>query len=101
MDRRGLAKSACQLLIKWLVDPTSTRLLKLRMKEDDLILQLAHNYLVYYDNLADIPEWISDLFCQAATGTSFSKRMLYSDDQEIVFELTRAIGFNGINLGSK
>ena len=97
----GAAKSACQLLIKWLIDPTSTRLLKLRMKEDDLILQLAHNYVVYFDNLSDIPEWISDLFCQAATGTSFSKRMLYSDDQEIVFELTRPIGFNGINLGSK
>ena len=96
----GAAKSACQLLIKWLVDPTSTKLLKLRKKEDDLILQLAHNYLVYYDNISEIPSWISDLFCMAATGASFSKRMLYFDDQEIVFELTRPIGFNGINLAA-
>jgi hypothetical protein len=27
-------------------------------------------------------------------------RMLYFDDQEIVFELTRPIGFNGINLAA-
>lgn len=94
------AKSTCQLLIKWLVDPTSTRLLKLRKKEDDLIIQLAHNYLVYYDNVSEIPSWISDLFCMVATGASFSKRMLYFDDQEIVFELTRPIGFNGINLAA-
>lgn len=96
----GAAKSACQLLIKWLIDPTSTRLLKLRKKEDDLILQLADNYIVYYDNVSDIPGWISDLFCMAATGTSFAKRMLYFDDQQMVFELTRPIGFNGINLAA-
>jgi hypothetical protein len=94
------AKSTCQLLIIWLVDPTSTRLLKLRKKEDDLIIQLAHNYLVYYDNVSEIPSWISDLFCMTATGACFSKRMLYYEDQEIVFELTRPIGFNGINLAA-
>ena len=96
----GAAKSACQKIIKRLVDPTSTSLLKLRQREDDLILQFADNYLIYYDNVSQIPEWISDLFCMIATGTSFSKRMLYFDDQEMVFELIRPIGFNGINLAA-
>jgi hypothetical protein len=96
----GAAKSACQKIIKRLADPSSTSLLKLRQREDDLILQFADNYLIYYDNVSQIPEWISDLFCMIATGTSFSKRMLYFDDQEMVFELIRPIGFNGINLAA-
>jgi hypothetical protein len=96
----GAAKSACQRLIKSLVDPSSTTLLRLKKKEEDLILKLAHNYLIYYDNVSEIPEWISDLLCMAATGTSFSKRMLYFDEEEVVFQLIRAIGFNGINLAA-
>ena len=96
----GAAKSTCQKIIKRLVDPTSTSLLKLRKREDDLILQFVDNYLIYYDNVSQIPEWISDLFCSIATGISFSRRMLYFDDQEMVFELIRPIGFNGINLAA-
>jgi hypothetical protein len=96
----GAAKSACQRLIKSLVDPSSTVLLRLKKKEEDIILQLAHNYLIYYDNVSELKEWISDLLCMAATGTSFSKRLLYFDEEEMVFELIRAIGFNGINLAA-
>lgn len=96
----GAAKTTAEKLIKFLVDPTSTELLKLRQREDDLILQLAHNYLIYYDNLSEMPGWISDLFCMVATGASFAKRMLYYDDREVVYNITRPIGFNGINLAA-
>ena len=96
----GVAKSACEKLIKYLVDPCRTVLLPLRRKEDDLILQFVQNYLIYYDNVSEIPDWISDYFCMVATGFSFSKRMLYFDDEQIVFQLIRSIGFNGINLAA-
>lgn len=39
--QEGAAKSACEKLIKILVDPSSTLLLRLKRKEDDLILQLG------------------------------------------------------------
>ena len=37
----------------------------------------------------------------AATGTSFAKRVLYFDEDEIIFQLIRAVGFNGINLAAE
>lgn len=96
----GAAKSACERIIKLLVDPTSGDLMKLRLREDDIVLQLANNYIVYYDNARDLPDWASDLFCIAATGGTYSKRMLYFDNQEMTFPLSNPIGFNGINLAA-
>jgi hypothetical protein len=32
------------------------------------------------------------------TGSRFSKRQLYTDDDDIIYSFKRCIGFNGINL---
>ena len=64
----------------------------------EFIQQLAHNYLAYYDNLKYIPGWLSDKVCRAVTGSGNSKRKLYSDDDDIVYEYRRCLGFNGINV---
>ena len=34
------------------------------------------------------------------TGSGFSKRQLYTDDDDIIYSFKRCIGFNGINLGA-
>ena len=59
-----------------------------------------HNYICYFDNVSEIKEWISDQLCRAVTGSGFSKRELYSDDDDIIYNFRRCIGFNGINLGA-
>jgi hypothetical protein len=46
------------------------------------------------------PDWISDQLCRAVTGSGFSKRELYTDDDDIIYNFKRCIGFNGINLGA-
>jgi len=38
------------------------------------------------------------LLSQACTGGGFSKRKLYSDDEDIIYQIQRCIGLNGINL---
>jgi hypothetical protein len=40
---------------------------------------------------------MSDTFCMAATGAGFSKRELYSDDDDVIFDYKRCLGLNGIN----
>jgi hypothetical protein len=97
---QGTAKSMLEELIKTLIDPSIIRTLSFPKDMAELIQQLSHHAVTYYDNLSRIPEWISDLLCRAVTGSGFSKRELYTDDGDVVYSLMRAIGFNGINLAA-
>src|SRR5208283_4824200 len=44
-----------------------------------------------------LPSWASDIYCRAATGMGFSKRELYSDEEDTIYNFKRCIGLNGIN----
>ena len=94
------AKSTLQELIKMLVDPSSIRTVTFPRDINELLQKLMHNYICYFDNVSEIKEWISDQLCRAVTGSGFSKRELYSDDDDIIYNFKRCIGFNGINLGA-
>jgi hypothetical protein len=96
---KGSAKSMLQTLIKELVDPTKPKLLTIYNDQKEFIQQLAHNYIAFYDNLKLTPRWLSDEACKACTGVGSTKRQLFSDDGDIVYEYKRCLGFNGINLG--
>ena len=69
-------------------------------KTEELIQQVSKYAITYYDNLSRIPEWISDLLCRAVTGSGFTKRKLYTNNEDVIYSLMRAIGFNGINLAA-
>ena len=97
---QGSAKSTLQELIKMLVDPSSIRTVTFPRDINELVQKLMHNYICYFDNVSEIKEWISGELCRAVTGSGFSKRELYSDDDDIIYNFRRCIGFNGINLGA-
>jgi hypothetical protein len=96
---KGSAKSTLQNFIKLLVDPAKPKQLTIYNDLKEFVQQLAHNYVAFYDNLKYTPGWLSDEVCKAVTGVGSTKRKLYSDDDDIVYEYRRVIGFNGINLG--
>jgi hypothetical protein len=95
---KGSAKSMLEIFIKELVDPSRVKLLTIHKDRMEFIQQIAHNYLALYDNLKYIPGWLSDEVCRAVTGAGGSKRVLYSDDDDYIYEFRRCLGFNGINL---
>jgi hypothetical protein len=97
---QGTAKSMLQELVIMLVDPTLTKVLTPPKKTEELIQQVSKYAVTYYDNLSRIPEWISDLLCRAVTGSGFTKRKLYTNNEDVIYSLMRAIGFNGINLAA-
>jgi hypothetical protein len=97
---QGSAKSTLQELIKMLIDPSSIRTVTFPRDINELVQKLMHNYICYFDNVSEIKEWISDQLCRAVTGSGFSKRELFSDDEDIIYNFKRCIGFNGINLGA-
>jgi hypothetical protein len=49
-----------------------------------------------FDNLSDLPAWLSDALCRLASGGSFALRRLYTDDEEVLFKAARPIVLNGI-----
>ena len=97
---QGSAKSTLQELIKMLVDPSIVKTLTFPRDINELIQKLSHNYIAYFDNVSNIKEWISDAVCRSVTGSGYSKRQLYTDDDDIIYFFQRCIGFNGINLAA-
>lgn len=97
---KGAAKTTCQDLTKLALDPSKAANLTLPRDTQQLAQQLEHNFLVYYDNVSILREWISNDLCRAVTGTANSKRELYTDDDDIIHQFRRPIGFNGLNLAA-
>lgn len=97
---QGSAKTTLQELIKMLVDPSVVKTFAFPKDINEFIQQLAHHYVTFYDNISIIRDWVSDLLCRAVTGSGFSKRVLYTDDDDFIYSLKRCVGFNGINLGA-
>lgn len=95
---KGTAKTLLLWLIKSLIDPTKPVLLTLQRDIPEFIQQVNHNYLAFYDNVKFIPYWLSDEICKAVTGIGHTKRKLYSDDEDIVYEHKRCIAINGIDV---
>lgn len=45
-----------------------------------------------------ISEATSDQLCRAVTGSGFVKRSLYTNDEDIIYNMMRAVGYYGINV---
>jgi hypothetical protein len=58
----------------------------------------SHAFAVMLDNQNTIPEWAADTLCRLVTGEADSKRRLYTDDEDVIVELRRAVLLNGINV---
>ena len=95
---QGSAKSTFQHLKKRLVDPSQIETLPPPKNLAELSQIASHHWVILFDNLSYMPEWLSDAFCRICTGDSFSKRELFSDDDDVLSSFRRVVGFNGINL---
>ena len=98
---KGTAKSTLQELVKMLADPSSIKTLAFSRNIESMVQKLAHNYVCYFDNVSKIYESISDILCRAVTGSGFSKRELYSNDDDVIYDFKRCIGINDKRTGKK
>jgi hypothetical protein len=95
---KGSAKSTLQKKIQLLIDPSKLDGLSISNDKTEFIQQISHNYLCFYDNVRREPIWLSDEVCRAITGGAFSKRKLYTDDEDIPYKYKRILSFSGINV---
>lgn len=98
---QGAAKTTLFRMVRRLVDPSAVEVLSFPRDPAELVQQLSHHWAPYYDNVTEMPSWISDALCRAVTGEGFSKRELYSDDEDVVYQFRRCVGLNGVNVAAR
>ncbi len=94
---QGSGKTLMQNMIRKLVDPSSQETLIFPRDKHELAQTLNHHYCAFFDNVSNLNQEMSDMLCRATTGSGYTKRKLYSDDDDITYNYRRAIGLNGIN----
>jgi hypothetical protein len=92
----GSGKTTIGRVVKKTWDPTAPE--TVRFDPRDFLQKAMHAYTVMLDNQNTIPEWAADTLCRLVTGEADSKRRLYTDDEDFIIELRRAVLLNGINV---
>jgi ABC-type oligopeptide transport system ATPase subunit len=93
---QGASKSTTAKLLKRLIDPGAGELLAEPKDLEGFMTAARNRHIVVFDNLSHLPAWLSDAMCRLSTGGGFSKRALYSNDEEIVIDVERPVILTGI-----
>jgi hypothetical protein len=88
---QGTAKSTLGRTLQRAADPNAGDLRCEPKEPRDLAIAANGAWLVAYDNLSHLPQWLSDALCRLATGGGFGTRQLYTDDEEVVFNHKRPV----------
>ncbi len=93
---QGASKSTTAKLLKRLIDPGAGELLAEPKDLEGFMTAARNRHIVVFDNLSSLPAWLSDAMCRLSTGGGFSRRALYSNDEEIVIDVERPVILTGI-----
>src|SRR5215510_11882376 len=96
----GSGKSTFQEFVKLVVDPAAALTTAFPNDLKELVQILSHSYLTFFDNVSDITQMSSDQLARAVTGSGFTKRGLFTDDEDYIYNMKRAVGYNGINISA-
>lgn len=94
---QGSAKSTAERMLRSLIDPSQSPLRATPKDNQDLLIACKNGWVIAYDNLSHVEDWLSDALCRVATGAGMSKRQLYTDSDEVVLDACRPIILNGIS----
>jgi hypothetical protein len=92
----GAAKTTFARILRALIDPNAAPLRSLPREDRDLFIAATNGYVMAFDNVSSLPDWLSDSLCRLATGGGFATRELYSDADETLFDAMRPAILNGI-----
>jgi hypothetical protein len=92
----GSAKSTLLKFVRSLVDPNVAPARSPPSSDRDVFIAASNAWVVAFDNLSRVPEWLSDTLARLATGGGFGTRRLFADDKEQLFDATRPIMLGSI-----
>ncbi|MGL4551260.1 MAG: primase C-terminal domain-containing protein, partial [Gemmataceae bacterium] len=97
---QGASKSTLCRLIRRLIDPTCLEGLSLPPRHE-LPQVLFRHWFASFDNVGAIPSDVSNVLCRAVTGEGISRRQLFSDDEDVIYQFRRCVCLNGIHLAAR
>jgi len=95
----GSAKSTNTRVLRSLLDPNEAAIRSEPGTTRDLMISAKNSRCLAFDNLSFLSSSLCDALCRLSTGGGFSTRALYTDDGEKIFQGTRPVILNGIDLG--
>jgi hypothetical protein len=98
---QGAAKTTLLRVTKRILDPSGAETRGSVKDPSEYAVAASQTRVLYFDNLTHIPDGLSDAFCRTVTGDGFTKRTLYTDEDETVLEFRCVIGFSGINIAAE
>ncbi|MFF2374955.1 hypothetical protein ACFVUW_11290 [Streptomyces xiamenensis] len=97
---RGTAKTTSARQLLRLLDGIGAEVRGVPRSEDDGAVAASAGWTMGLDNLAGIPQWLSDFLCRAVTGQSVAKREMYTDDDITSWAYQRPVLLTGIDVGA-
>ncbi|WP_423243228.1 hypothetical protein [Clostridium autoethanogenum] len=95
---KGSSKTTSMRKDRDIVDPAIRDIIAMPTSNSDLGIILNNNYMPCFDNIDNISAGKSDILCMAVTGGGFSKRKLYTDEEESILFFKDCVVLNGINV---
>jgi hypothetical protein len=94
--QQGSGKTTLSKVLRYLIDPNEAPMRSQSKEERDLMIAASNSWIIALDNLSHLPDWLSDAICRVSTGGSFATRELFTDEDEILFNVQRPVILNGI-----
>ncbi len=95
--QHGTAKSTTERMVRSIIDPSTPPLTGAPRSEHDLVIAASNSWVLAFDNLSNLKPWLSDALCRLATGGGLRTRELYSDADEVIFNVQRPALLNSID----
>ncbi len=92
----GTAKTGTSRLLQDLSDPQVLPPGALPSNEHELWISAVNGHVLAFDNVSNLPDWMSDALCRLATGGGCAARRLYSDREQELFKAVRPVILTGI-----
>lgn len=96
VGEQGSGKSFAAGAVRGLIDPATPLLRMPPRDERDVAIAAANNHVLAYDNLSQIPRLVADVLAVLSTGGGFSKRQLFTDDEEYLVNVKKPLILDGI-----
>ena len=96
MAESGSGKTFTTNVLCRIVDPHVVKSMSPPKDPRDMFAASAACWLLRYDNISSMPQWLSDLFCRFSTGGGTIERELYTNGEAYIFEAKRPSVVNGI-----
>jgi len=93
---QGSAKTVLSKLLRALIDPSVAPVRALPRDEREVFIAASNGHVLAFDNVSGLPPWLSDTLCRLTSGSAFSTRRLFTDQDEILLAAARPVILNGI-----